>query len=206
MKKMFLLLGVLLMLVTGCTQNSINLADITDEVTDEVASITSSMEINAISFKVKEGEDINLGYSGLNISECSISVISEWGTPMVIANSNITGAELYECYVKNTLTPGKYYLTLVTSTEKSNTIEISIVTKDGTPYISKIEEESNSVKIYGNSFIKSYTPIVMCDGKKAVLKSFSDTCIEIIKPTAGQHTITVNAGGAESNSATITIE
>lgn len=206
MKKMFLLLGVLLMLATGCTQNSINLDEITNDVTDEVASITSSMEINAISFKVKEGEEINLGYSGLNIAECSVSVISEWGTPLVIANSNITGSELYECYVKNTLTPGKYYVTLVTSKEKSNTIEISVVTKDGTPYISKIAEESNSVKIYGNSFIKSYTPIVMCDGKKAVLKSFSDTCIEITKPTAGEHTITVNTGGSESNSSTIIIK
>ena len=46
----------------------------------------------------------------------------------------------------------------------------------------------------------------MCDGKTAELKSFSDTCIEITKLSAGNHIIQVIAGEVKSNTVLVKTE
>lgn len=201
MKKMLLLASVLLsLLITGCSQPVIDVSGIADEI----ESTVSEMTIAATTKTIEEGNAIYINYSGLNILSCNASLISEWGEPIVIGNTNISGGDLYVCSIENNLKPGKYFLTFTTATEKSNTIEICIVTTDRTPYISKIVEGSNSVKIYGNNFIKGYAPVVVCDGQKAIMSSFSETCVEIKKPTAGQHTIQLISGEVESNTVILT--
>ncbi len=201
MKKMLLLLTVLLSLgITGCTQPVLDVSGITDEV----AGVVSEMTITVPNKTIEEGKNILLNYDGVNIAECGISLISEWGEPILLSNSNISSASSTQCNIVNGLKPGKYYLTLTTSKEKTNTVEIDIVAAGKTPYISKIIEGSNSVKIYGNNFIKGYAPVVVCDGQKAIMSSFSETCVEIKKPTAGQHTIQLISGEVESNTVILT--
>lgn len=202
MKKSMLLFAVLLLVLTGCTKPVVDIG----EITDEVSGIVSEAEIVTLSKTIYEGSDIFIEYSGINIADCKVSIVSEWGEPITLDNSSISGADLYECKITNKLKPGKYYITLVTSSLKSNTIEITVLTVNKTPYISAVKDESSSVKIYGNSFIKGYAPVVMCDGKTAELKSFSDTCIEITKLSAGNHIIQVIAGEVKSNTVLVKTE
>lgn len=201
MKKMLFLLTVLLSLgITGCTQPVLDVSGITNEVT----GVVSEMTITVPNKTIEEGKNILLNYDGVNIAECGISLISEWGEPILLSNSNISSASSTQCNIENGLKPGKYYLTLTTSKEKTNTVEIDIVAAGKTPHISKIIEGSNSVKIYGNNFIKSYAPVVVCDGKNAEVMSFTATCVEIKKISAGKHTIQVVSGEVKSNTEVVT--
>jgi hypothetical protein len=201
MKKMLLLVTVLLSLcITGCTKPIIDI----EKISDDIASVANEMTISTTNKTIEEGKDIIINYSGLNIVECDVSLISEWGEPIVIKASNVSGVELYKCKITNNLKPGKYYLTLTKLSEKTNSIEIFITAVNSMPYISKIIEKGENLKIYGNNFIKSYIPNVECDGKKAEIGSFTETCIEIKKMSAGEHIIQVTSGELKSNEFSIT--
>lgn len=200
MKKMLLLTVLLSVCFTGCFNPEVSIK----EISDEIESAVSELSISVSETVIKEGDYIVVNYSGVNISECNVSVISEWGEPIVINNSMLCGSELYQCKIKNDLKPGKYYLTFSTLNAKTNTVEIYIVSSDKTPYISKIKEGSSSIKIYGSKFIKGYTPVVICDGQKAEMISFTETCIEIKKLNAGEHLMQVISGEVKSNTVNIT--